>query len=313
MRVLITGGSGFIGSHLAESFQGEAEVRVLDNMATGHGGNLSGLEVDLRRGSILDEVALQGAMVGVDYVFHLAAMVSVPLSVHEPLVCEDVNGVGVIRVLEAAAQAGVKKVFYASSAAIYGDNPTVPKTEAMLPEPKSPYAITKLQGEHWCRFYDGESRVKTAALRFFNVFGPRQDPHGAYAAAVPIFIERALKGEPITIFGDGSATRDFIYVKDIVAAIRHVTLNPELTGVRNAGYGGTTTIKDLAEKIIELAGSKSGILFLPERAGDVKHSRAAVEELAATGFQPESSLEGGLAVTLAYFRQSAPGVLRTCF
>ena len=245
MRVLITGGSGFIGSHLAESFQGEAEVRVLDNMATGHGGNLSGLEVDLRRGSILDEVALQGAMVGVDYVFHLAAMVSVPLSVHEPLVCEDVNGVGVIRVLEAAAQAGVKKVFYASSAAIYGDNPTVPKTEAMLPEPKSPYAITKLQGEHWCRFYDGESRVKTAALRFFNVFGPRQDPHGAYAAAVPIFIERALKGEPITIFGDGSATRDFIYVKDIVAAIRHVTLNPELTGVRNAGYGGTTTIKDL--------------------------------------------------------------------
>ena len=313
MRVLITGGSGFIGSHLAESFQGEAEVRVLDNMATGHGGNLSGLEVDLRRGSILDEVALQGAMVGVDYVFHLAAMVSVPLSVHEPLVCEDVNGVGVIRVLEAAAQAGVKKVFYASSAAIYGDNPTVPKTEAMLPEPKSPYAITKLQGEHWCRFYDGESRVKTAALRFFNVFGPRQDPHGAYAAAVPIFIERALKGEPITIFGDGSATRDFIYVKDIVAAIRHVTLNPELTGVRNAGYGGTTTIKDLAEKIIELAGSKSGILFLPERAGDVKHSRAAVEELAATGFQPESSLEGGLAVTLAYFRQSAPQVQRTCF
>ena len=313
MRVLITGGSGFIGSHLAESFQGEAEVRVLDNMATGHGGNLSGLEVDLRRGSILDEVALQGAMVGVDYVFHLAAMVSVPLSVHEPLVCEDVNGVGVIRVLEAAAQAGVKKVFYASSAAIYGDNPTVPKTEAMLPEPKSPYAITKLQGEHWCRFYDGESRVKTAALRFFNVFGPRQDPHGAYAAAVPIFIERALKGEPITIFGDGSATRDFIYVKDIVAAIRHVTLNPELTGVRNAGYGGTTTIKDLAEKIIELAGSKSGILFLPERAGDVKHSRAAVEELAATGFQPESSLEGGLAVTLAYFRQSAPQVQQTCF
>ena len=313
MRVLITGGSGFIGSHLAESFQGEAEVRVLDNMATGHGGNLSGLEVDLRRGSILDEVALQGAMVGVDYVFHLAAMVSVPLSVQEPLVCEDVNGVGVIRVLEAAAQAGVKKVFYASSAAIYGDNPTVPKTEAMLPEPKSPYAITKLQGEHWCRFYDGESRVKTAALRFFNVFGPRQDPHGAYAAAVPIFIERALKGEPITIFGDGSATRDFIYVKDIVAAIRHVTLNPELTGVRNAGYGGTTTIKDLAEKIIELAGSKSGILFLPERAGDVKHSRAAVEELAATGFQPESSLEGGLAVTLAYFRQSAPQVQRTSF
>ena len=303
MRILITGGSGFIGSHLVESFQGEAEVRVLDNLATGHGGNLSGLEVDFRRGCILDEVALQGAMVGVDYVFHLAAMVSVPISVEQPLNCEEVNGVGVVRVLEAAAQAGVKKVFFASSAAIYGDNPTVPKTEAMLPEPKSPYAITKLQGEHWCRFYHGEGRVKTAALRFFNVFGPRQDPRGAYAAAVPIFIEKALRAEPLTIYGDGSATRDFIYVKDIVAAIRHVTLTPELTGVRNAGYGGTITVKALAEKIVELAGSKSEIRYLPERPGDVQHSRAAVDELTATGFQPVSNLEAGLAATLAFFRQ----------
>ena len=305
MRILITGGSGFIGSHLAESFQGEAEVRVLDNLATGYEINLSRLDVDFRRGSILDDAALQGAMVGVDYVFHLAAMVSVPISVSEPLSCESVNGVGVVRVLEAAAQAGVRKVFFASSAAIYGDNPTVPKTEAMLPEPKSPYAITKLQGEHWCRFYHDEGRVKTVALRFFNVFGPRQDPRGAYAAAVPIFIEKALNGEPLAIYGDGSATRDFVYVKDIVAAIRHVTVTPELTGVRNAGYGGAITVKALAEKIVELAGSKSEIRYLPDRPGDVKHSRAAVDELAATGFQPVSNLEEGLAATLAYFRISA--------
>ncbi len=302
MRILITGGAGFIGSHLAESFQGGAEVRVLDNMATGHARNLAGLEVDLRRGCILDEVALEGAMVGVHYVFHLAAMVSVPLSVHDPLRCEELNGIGVVKVLEAAARAGVKKVFFASSAAVYGDNPVVPKTEAMLPEPKSPYAITKLQGEFWCRFFHDGGKVPTAALRFFNVFGPRQDPRGAYAAAVPIFIEKALKGEPITIYGDGLQTRDFIYVKDIVAAIRHVTLTPELTGVRNAGYGGTMTVKDLAEKIVALAGSKSEIRYLPERAGDVKHSRAAVDALMATGFQPASNLEEGLAATLAFFR-----------
>ena len=303
MRILITGGAGFIGSHLAESFQGEAEVRVLDNLATGHGANLAGLEVDLRRGSILDEVALQGAMVGVDYVFHLAAMVSVPASVHDTLACEEVNGVGVVRVLEAASQAGVKKVFFASSAAVYGDNPAVPKTEAMLPEPKSPYAITKLQGEHWCQFYHNEGRVKTAALRFFNVFGPRQDPRGAYAAAVPIFIEKALKGEPITVYGDGSATRDFIYVKDVVSAIRHVTLMPDLTGVRNAGYGGRITVQALAEKIVELSGSKSEIHYLPGRAGDILHSMAAVDELLATGFRPVSSLEAGLAATLRYVHQ----------
>lgn len=304
MRILITGGSGFIGSHLAESFQGEAAVRVLDNLATGHGANLAGLDVDFRRGSILDEVALQGAMVGVDFVFHLAAMVSVPVSVQHPGECEEVNGMGVIRVLEAGAQAGVKKVFFASSAAIYGDNPSVPKTEAMLPEPKSPYAITKLQGEHWCRFYHEEGRVRTAVLRFFNVFGPRQDPRGAYAAAVPIFIDKALRGEPLVIYGDGSATRDFIYVQDIVAAIRHVTLTPELTGVRNAGYGGTITVKALAQKIVELSGSKSEICYLPARPGDVKHSRAGVDSLAATGFQPVGSLEAGLAATLAHFRQS---------
>ena len=164
------------------------------------------------------------------------------------------------------------------------------------------YAITKLAGEHYCRFFHDEGRVATAALRFFNVFGPRQDPGGAYAAAVPIFMEKALRGEPITIYGDGEQTRDFIYVKDIVAAARHVTLTEGLTGVRNAGYGGALTVGDLARRIVALAGSRSEIRFLPERAGDVKHSRAAVEALAGTGFQPVSSLDEGLAATLAYFR-----------
>ncbi len=302
MRILITGGAGFIGSHLAESFQGEAEVRILDDLSTGAAENLTGLAVDFINGSILDAEGLQQAMEGVDYVFHLAAMVSVPLSVEQPMECEAVNGLGMVRVLEAAARAGVKKVFFASSAAVYGDNPAVPKTETMLPEPRSPYAITKLQGEHWCRFYQETGRVPTAVLRFFNVFGPRQDPRAAYAAAVPIFIEKALRGEPLTIYGDGSQTRDFIYVRDIVAAIRHVTLTPGLTGVRNAGYGGTITVKALAEMIVAMAGSASEICYLPARAGDVKHSRAAVDALAATGFRSEGSLESGLAATLEYFQ-----------
>ena len=302
MRVLITGGSGFIGSHLAESFQGEAEVRVLDDLTTGRAENLAGLEVDFRNGSIMDDKVLLEAVDGADYVFHLAAMVSVPASVMAPAACGELNGTGVLKVLQAAAGAGVKKVFFASSAAVYGDNPVVPKTEGMLPEPKSPYAITKLLGEHYCRFFHDEGRVDTAVLRFFNVFGPRQDPGGAYAAAVPIFIEKALRGEPITIYGDGLQSRDFIYVKDIVAAIRHVTLTDGLTGVRNAGYGGTLTVKDLAEKIVAMAGSRSEICYLPERAGDVKHSRAAVEALAATGFRPVSNLEEGLAATMHYFK-----------
>jgi dTDP-4-dehydrorhamnose reductase len=203
MTILITGGSGFIGSHLVQHFQGKAAVRVLDNFRSGSRRNLEGFEVDLIEGDVMDRPGLRAAMQGVDYVFHLAAMVSVPESVGQPLECETLNGMGTLHVLEEAAAAGVKKVFFASSAAVYGDNPVVPKLESMLPEPKSPYAITKLLGEYYCRFYHGEGRVPTVCLRFFNVFGPRQDPRGPYAAAVPIFIEKALRGETLTIHGDG--------------------------------------------------------------------------------------------------------------
>ncbi len=306
MTILITGGAGFIGSHLAARLQDQAEVRILDNLRTGFARNLDGLNVRFTQGCVLDRPLLRQLMIGVDYVFHLAAMVSVPESVADPRGCEELNGFGLLGVLEEAAAAGVKKVFLASSAAIYGDNPTVPKVESMLPEPKSPYAITKLLGEHYCRFFHDEGRVPTACLRFFNVFGPRQDPKGPYAAAVPIFIEKALRGDDITVHGDGEQTRDFIYVKDIVAAIIHVTTTPGLTGVYNAGYGATMTISDLAREIIRLAGSTSRIIHGPVRAGDVKHSRAAVDKLAATGFQPVSSLHSGLAETLQWWQQNVP-------
>ncbi len=303
MKLLITGGSGFIGSHIVEHYQGRAEeIRVLDNLRTGYRKNLDGLDCTFIEGSITDRDLVAQAVAGVDYVFHLAALVSVPESMAKPAECVDINVHGLLNVLEASAAAGVKKLVFASSAAIYGDNPTVPKLETMLPEPKSPYAITKLDGEYYLDLFLRERGLETAAIRFFNVFGPRQDPQGAYAAAVPIFIEKALKGEDITVYGDGEQTRDFIYVKDIVGALAFAAETPGVTGVFNAGYGGQMTINDLASKILAAAGSSSNILHGPERPGDVKHSRASAEKLQNAGWRPQHTLDEALATTLEFFR-----------
>ena len=304
MKILITGGSGFIGSHIVEHYQDlAAEIRVLDNLRTGYRKNLDGLRHVFLEGSVTDRDAVAKAVEGVDYVFHLAALVSVPESMAKPGECVDINVHGLLNVLEASAAAGVKKLVFASSAAIYGDNPTVPKLESMLPEPKSPYAITKLDGEYYLDLFNRERGLETAAIRFFNVFGPRQDPKGAYAAAVPIFIEKALKGEDITVYGDGGQTRDFIYVKDIVGALSFAVETPGVTGVFNAGYGGQMTINDLANKIIASAGSDTKVLHGPERAGDVKHSRSSADKLRSAGWQPKHSLDDALATTLEFFRR----------
>jgi UDP-glucose 4-epimerase len=303
MKILVTGGSGFIGSHIVEHYQGIAEeIRVLDNLRTGYRHNLDGLDCTFIEGSITDRALVKQAVSGVDLVFHLAALVSVPESMAKPSECVDINVHGLLNVLEEAAFGGVKKLVFASSAAVYGDNPAVPKLETMLPEPKSPYAITKLDGEYYLGIFEREGRLETAAIRFFNVFGPRQDPKGAYAAAVPIFIEKAVKGEDITIHGDGGQTRDFIYVKDIVGALTFAAETPGVTGVFNAGYGGQLTINQLAENIVAQAGTSSRILHGPERPGDVRHSRASAERLLAAGWQPRHSLEDGLATTFESFR-----------
>ncbi len=304
MRILITGGSGFIGSHLAEHYQGSAEIVILDNLRSGHRRNLDGLQHTFIDGCVTDRAAVDQAMAGVDFVFHLAAMISVPESMIQPSECARINVLGLINVLEAATAAGVKKVVLASSAAIYGDNPTVPKIETMLPEPKSPYAITKLDGEYYLELFRHDGKLDTASLRFFNVFGPRQDPKSAYAAAVPIFMQKALAGEAITIFGDGEQTRDFVHVKDIAAALAHVAGRPDLHGTYNVGYGNSMTVNELAAQIVRLAGSSSKIVHLPERSGDVKHSRASIDKLLATGFRHVSSLERGLVETLAFFGPS---------
>ena len=307
MKILVTGGAGFIGSHIVELYQDRAEeIRVLDNLRTGYRHNLDGLRHTFIEGSITDRELVREAVRGVDYIFHLAALVSVPESMAKPGECVDINVHGLLNVLEEASAAGVKKLVFASSAAVYGDNPAVPKIETMLPEPKSPYAITKLDGEYYLGMFRSEGRLETASIRFFNVFGPRQDPKGAYAAAVPIFIEKALRGEDITIFGDGGQTRDFIYVKDIAGALSFSVETPGVGGVFNAGYGGQITINDLADKLVKAAGSSSKIVHAAVRAGDVRHSRASADKLRAAGWTPLHTLDEGLARTLEFFQNSQP-------
>jgi UDP-glucose 4-epimerase len=305
MKVLVTGGAGFIGSHIVEHFQGKAEVRVLDNLRSGFKHNLAAFQHELIEASILDRDAVRKAVQGVDFVFHLAALISVPESMAKPIECNEINTLGTLIVLEEAAKADVKKLVLSTSAAIYGDNPVVPNIETMLAEPKSPYAITKLDGEFYCKLFADEGRLPTACLRYFNVFGPRQDPKSQYAAAVPIFIDRAVKHLPITIYGDGEQTRDFIYVKDIVAANIFFAMRSHATGVFNVAYGQNITIKELAQNIVALTGSKAEIRHTSERAGDVKHSLAAIDKLRAAGFTPTSNLADGLKTTVDCFARQA--------
>jgi UDP-glucose 4-epimerase len=301
-RILVTGGAGFIGSHIVENFQGKAEVRVLDNLRSGFKRNLDKLDVEFIEGSVTDRQIVRKAVQGVDYVFHLAAMVSVPESMDKPAECIEINTNGTLIVLQEAAEASVRKFIHSSSSAIYGDNPVLPKIETMLPEPKSPYAVTKLDGEYYCRMFADEGWLKTASLRYFNVFGPRQDPKSQYAAAIPIFIHKALRDEDIIIFGDGEQTRDFIFVKDVVAANIFMATQPEATRVYNVARSQSQTVTDLAERIIELTGSDSKIVYAPERAGDIKHSYAAVDSIKSAGFIPEYGFDEGLKQTIDFFR-----------
>ena len=301
MKILVTGGAGFIGSHIVEHFHQQAEVRVLDNLRSGFRRNLNGLNHQFVEGSVLDRDLVRRTLAGVDYVFHLAAMISVPESMQKPVECNELNTTGTLVMLEEAAAAGVKKLVFSTSAAIYGDNPVTPKVETMFPEPKSPYAITKLDGEYYCGMFTREGRLATACLRYFNVFGPRQDPRSQYAAAVPIFIDRAVKHQPITIYGDGEQTRDFIYVKDIVAANAFFATQSSASGVFNVAYGQRITINQLAQTICRLTGSRSEIKHAESRAGDVKHSLAAIDKLRATGFTPTSNFAAGLEATIRWF------------
>ncbi len=304
MRVLVIGGAGFIGSHVVEHYQGKAEVRVLDSLRTGNLENLKNFEVEFIQCDIRDRDVVRKAVQDVDYIFLMAAMISVPESMDNPVECVDINCKGTLIVLEEAAKASVKKLCFSSSCAVYGDNPVFPKIETMIPEPKSPYAVSKLDGEFYCDIFAKEGKLKTACMRYFNVFGPRQDPASAYAAAIPIFTSRAVKNETISVYGDGYQTRDFVYVKDVVAANVFLAENNEFTGVYNVGYGRQTTVNDLINNIIKQTDSKSKIEYLPERAGDIKHSLGCIDKLLSTGYCHCCDFDEGLKNTIDYFNNT---------
>jgi UDP-glucose 4-epimerase len=312
-RVLITGGAGFIGHHLAIHWRRRgAEVVILDSLRTGKRENLAAIRaavgeegVTFHEASITSRDAVRTAIAGCSIVHHLAAQVSVPESVAHPHECVDINVGGTLQVLEAAREAGVSRVVFSSSAAVYGDDPRSPKTEDMAPSPKSPYGITKLDGEYYLRMFAELHGVPTVSLRYFNVFGPRQDPKSVYAAAVPIFLDRALRHAPITIFGDGTATRDFVFVGDVCAANILAATSPSAGRgeVFNVAQGGVTTVRELAETLRTITGSTSEIVHAPERPGDIKHSRASIERITTTlGFAPQVSLAEGLTQSVAAAR-----------
>jgi UDP-glucose 4-epimerase len=288
-KYVITGGAGFIGSHIAEYLSGEGHhVIVLDSLRTGFEKNLHGLNVQFEKGDIRDADLVEELVQGASGIFHLAALVSVPESLLNINECIDINTLGTINILEAAKKNVGCKVVLSSSAANYGDNPLLPKIETMSPEPMTPYAVTKLDGEFYLKMYQDQWNVPTASLRYFNVFGPRQNPKSAYAAAVPIFINNALQNKPLTIYGDGLQTRDFIYVKDVVKA--NILASKTGGEMYNVALGHSTSILELAERIIEITNSKSQIQFLDERSGDIKHSKANPSKFNALGFTPDYSI-----------------------
>lgn len=303
-RIVVTGGAGFIGSNLVEELVGSNEVEVIDNFVTGKRENISGVgDVSLVEGSITNLGLLQGIFEGVDYVFHEAAIPSVPRSVKDPVASNNANINGTLNVLVAARDSGVEKVVYASSSSVYGDTPTLPKTESMKPTPRSPYAVTKLTGEYYCRVFYEIYGLKTVSLRYFNVYGPKQDPNSEYAAVIPSFISKALKNEPPVIYGDGEQTRDFTYVKDVVQANILAAVNEKINGeVINIAGGVRTSVNELTEMIKRVFDVKQKPEYISPREGDVKHSLADISKARSLlGYRPVYDLEKGLCETKEYF------------
>ena len=304
-KVIITGGAGFIGSHLAEELTGRGyQTIILDDLSTGKIENIKNLlkndNVEFIRGSVTDLSLLKELFHNAHNVFHLAAISSVPRSIENPQVSHEVNVSGTLNVLLAAKENSVKKVIYSSSSSVYGDTPTLPKKEDMIPCPLSPYAATKLGGEHYCQVFHKVYRLPTVCLRYFNVYGPRQDPNSQYAAVIPCFIKRVLAGNSPIIFGDGEQTRDFTFVKDAIEA-NILAARGDSCGLFNISRGESITINRLAELIIELVGNKVEPIYQTPRAGDIIHSLADISKAEAFGYKPRYDLKVGLAETIRKF------------
>ncbi|MCS6882514.1 MAG: GDP-mannose 4,6-dehydratase [Oscillochloridaceae bacterium] len=302
MQVLVTGGAGFIGSHLVEHLVATGDhVRVLDNFSTGSLDRLAhlGTDVQVHTGDVRDTGALAAAAEGTEVIYHLAAIVSVVQSVAQPVETFDVNLTGTLQVLEAARRAGIRRVILASTCAVYGDTHKLPVSEQDPPAPLSPYAASKLAAEEALKLYTRLHGLETVSLRFFNVYGPRQDPTSPYAAVVPRFIAALRAGGQPTIYGDGLQTRDFIYVGDIVESLRAAATLPGIAGaVFNVGRGEETSVLDLAETIGACLGREVHPIFAPPREGEVRRSRADVSAFAAAGFRARVTLREGLARTI---------------
>lgn len=305
MKCLVTGGAGFIGSHLVRALlQKGHDVRVLDNYSTGKSENIEALPIEAIEGDVRDYFRVQDAVEGVDYVFHLAALASVGRSIRDPLTTHSVNETGTLTVLEAARKAGVKRVVYAASSSAYGNSPLLPKCETAKPAPASPYAISKLTGEYYCRVYWETFNLETACVRYFNVFGPRQDPQSEYAAVIPRFITSALDGESPVIYGDGKQSRDFTYVENAVQATILAASVPQAAGqVINVACGERRSLLDVIEMLEELVADRIEPRFETARAGDVKHSQADIElARLLLGYEPEIGFKEGLKETVEWFR-----------
>ena len=311
MKVLITGGAGFIGSHLARTCVADGdEVQILDDFSSGSYRNLAGLEessLELQRGSIVDLEVLQKLAAGVDVIYHLAAQPSVPLSVSEPIESHQINTTGTLNVLEAARVAAVPRVVFASSCAVYGDGDARPRRETETPRPRSPYALHKLAGEHYCQQYADLHGVGTVSLRYFNVVGPRQDPSSAYAAVVPRFAAALAAGEQPVILGDGEQTRDFVYVSDVVAATRAAAVGPpdSFGQAINIAAGRSHTILELA-KLLARALGRTDLepRFATAREGDIRHSLADIARAEKLlDWRPQVSFEDAVERTAAHYRR----------
>ncbi len=306
-RVLVTGGAGFIGSHLTETLISKGcAVRVVDNFSTGHLSNLAHLKdkVMLYEGDIRDRELMNTAIRGCELIFHEAAEVSVTRTVQDPLESAQINDMGTLQLLETARHSGVKRVIIACSSAVYGDDPQMPKQENMLPRPMSPYAVQKLTGEYYARMYNDLYGLETVSLRYFNVYGPRQDPSSPYSGVISIFMDKAAKRESPVIYGDGEQTRDFVFVKDVVTANLLAASVPDAGGkVFNVGIGSSISINELWRLISRMSGNSKKPEYGPPRAGDIRESLSDISKAEKElGFTPAYSFEKGLEITMEWYK-----------
>lgn len=304
---LVTGGAGFIGSHLAhELLERGHRVRILDNFSTGKRENIAPMlnDVELVEGDIRDLAACLKTVAGAEFVFHQAALASVPLSIEDPFLTDETNVDGTLNILWAAKSAGVRKVVFASSTAVYGDNPVLPKKEGMSGIPLSPYALSKWIGEKTCQSFRLIYGVPSVCLRYFNVFGPRQDPRSQYAAAIPIFISRMLDGLSPVIFGDGEQTRDFVFVGDVVQANILAAESESGSGdVFNIASAERLSVNALVRLINDLLGKELSPVFAPPRPGDILHSWADIQKAGKRlRFHPQTLFRQGLEKTVSWFQ-----------